>query len=89
MNDDYEIPEEDLNNPRYHVGGVFLLSKWIREHVHQEHKFKVGDTVVITITTEVKALQRDCDGTPLYKLEGIGGGWSEVNMRLASDEESK
>ena len=87
MKDDFDNPEYLIDTPS---GKVFNLSKWVRENTPQaEHKFKEGDIVALTIITQVEKLTRDVDGTPLYVLEGRGGGWSEESMRLATDEEKK
>lgn len=84
--------KDDLDNPEYLIdtpyGKAFNLSKWVRENESQaEHQFKEGDIVALTIITRIEKLSRDVDGTPLYVLEGHGGGWSEESMRLATDEE--
>jgi len=41
------------------------------------HKYKVGDTVVLTFETEISELRKDCDGTSLYGLTNIDGNWGE------------
>jgi hypothetical protein len=79
------IPEEHKTDPKYGyvVGGMFLLSKWIRENTPtKQHKYKVGDIVSITVECEVLKLAYDCDGTPLYTLESVGGGWSENALKV-------
>lgn len=91
MSENYNIPKEHMTDPRYGyvLNGGFLLSKWVRENVTpSEHVFKVGDVVTVSITTEIEALQRDVDGSALYKLSKLGGGWNADNIRLATKEES-
>ena len=87
MSDD----KKPFDHKDYRIGDDwFNLSKWLRENTQrQDHEFQVGDTIVITITTEVISLQRDCDGTPLYRLHNIGGGWNGDDMRIATEEEKK
>ena len=86
--------KDDFNNPEYLIdtpsGQAFNLSKWVRENEPQaEHQFKEGDIVALTIITRVEKLTRDVDGTPLYVLEGRGGGWSEASLRLATEQEKE
>lgn len=88
--DNEQSEQKPFNHPDYEVApGIFNFAKWSRENIPKPpHKFKVGDVVVITITTEVVATGFDCDGTPLYNLGMLGFGWSEDGMRLATDEEA-
>ena len=85
---DNQIPEEHMNDPKYGyvVNGMFLLSKWIRENTpQQDHKYQVGDVVILTFECEVIAQHRDCDGSPLYELSTVGGGWPGNLLCLADD----
>jgi len=76
----------DFNDPRYLIPGtnIFLLSKWSRENEPKNPpKYKVGDRVIVTIETDVVALEEDCDGTPLYELRNLGHGFGEGCMQMA------
>lgn len=87
MSDKPKLPMDD---PRYKIPGTNMInfSKWSRENEeHPDHKFAVGDIVVLTITVEISELIRDCDGTPLYRFGDIRGNWSEESLRAATDEE--
>ena len=71
-----------LDNPRYRIplqGGGYILNftKWSRENEPKTpHKYKVGDTLILTTEVEVKSLHFDCDGTALYELYNLGPGFS-------------
>ena len=84
MDDDYRIPTEHMTDPSfgYIVGGIFILTKWVRENVKPaEPKFKVGDIVTLVISDcQIISIHRDCDGTPLYKLDCPDGLWSDHGM---------
>jgi hypothetical protein len=80
-----------ITDERYRIPGTdaFSYSKWARENVDRDPpKFKVGDVVVITLVKEITKVGNDCDGTVLYGLEDLGFGYSEDNLRLATDEEA-
>lgn len=82
-----------MTDERYRIPGLnaFSMSAWSRDNEPKEPpRFKVGDIVAITIITEVTKVFNDCDGTPLYSLDGIGHGYSDHNdIRPATDEEKQ
>lgn len=84
-------PKLPIDDPRYRIEGTNMVSfsKWSRENIPKpDHQRQVGDVVVLTVTCEVVSLIRDCDGTALYVLSnGLGGGWSEDQLRAATQEE--
>lgn len=83
----------DISDPRYRIPGIpnsVNFAQWTRENEPAEPpKHAIGDVVVFTFVTTVSAINQDCDGTPLYKLGVIGGGWSSDNVRAATDEEKR
>jgi hypothetical protein len=86
-----QIPEEHMTDPKYGyvVGGMFLLSKWLRENEPQIPKYKIGDMVELTIEGEITAVYQDCDGTPLYEIDGNIRGYSELSITLLGYEGSE
>ena len=80
---DQQIPQEHMEDPKYGyvINGGFLLSKWVRENVpHPEPKYKVGDLVELRMEGEITRVYRDCDGTPLYDIDGVVSGYSEFSI---------
>jgi hypothetical protein len=77
-----DIPKEHMEDPKYGyvIDGMFLLSKWLRENEPQEPKYKVGDLVELTIEGEITKVYKDCDGTPLYEVNGNIRGYSESSI---------
>lgn len=88
MNDNPKLPIDD---PRYRIEGTDMMnfSKWSRENEPKpDHQHQVGDVVVLNFVCKITKLVRDCDGTALYVLSnGLGGGWSEEQLRAATQEE--
>jgi len=77
---DYIIPGTNLIN----------FTAYSHENIPKPpHKYKVGDTVKITIETEITELHFDCDGTPLYSLVNLGHGFSDSNMELIAEGAGK
>ena len=63
----------DTQNPE--TGKTFR-----EENNELKHTMVVGQRVIVSIETEITSLDRDCDGTPLYRLDGLGGGYSEDSL---------
>ena len=85
-------PQIPIDHPRYQIAELNAVnwSKWVRENTPQQnHKYKVGDVVVIVKVVEITKAYRDCDGTPLYQFDGDGGGHCEdMIIRNATEEEA-
>jgi len=82
-----------MTHERYRIPGLnaFSMSAWSRENEPKEPpRFKVGDVVAITVIAEVTKVYADCDGTPLYTIDGVGNGIADRdgNMRLATPDEA-
>lgn len=90
MSDQEPKKQIPMDDERYRIPGTNMVnfSHWARENVEQPApKFEVGDVVVITLVREITAVGKDCDGSTLYGLDGIGFGYSESDLRIATDEE--
>lgn len=82
-----------MTDERYRIPGLnaFSMSAWSRENEPKEPpRYKVGDVVVLTVTTEVTRVFEDCDGTPLYSFEnGLRNMSDRGQIRPATDEEAR
>jgi len=79
-----------LSHEDYRIPGtnMFSFSQWSRENIPKPPpKFKVGDVVVLTTKREITHVGEDCDGTILYTLDGLGPGWSEESLELATSDD--
>jgi len=75
--------KKPFNHPDYRIPGTnaFSLSKWSRENDPKPPaRYKVGDPVVLVISGEVTRVYEDCDGTPLYEINGKYIGHSDTRI---------
>ncbi|MGA2669976.1 MAG: hypothetical protein ABSF21_00945 [Dehalococcoidia bacterium] len=73
-----------FESEEYRIPGtnIYDWSKYSRENiVKSPPRFKVGDSVIFTIKTEVLRVYQDCDGTPLYEVDMLGNGWSDRQLK--------
>lgn len=81
-------PPQPIESARYTSGGCTNFTAYSRENISKKaHKYKIGDEVVVRVHRVVAALQRDCDGEPLYGFEDLHGvGEDCIEVKGGRDE---
>jgi hypothetical protein len=84
--------KKSLYHEDYRMPGTnaFNLSKWSRENEPKAPpRYKVGDYVVLVVSCEITRVYQDCDGTPLYTLDGDDHGHSDDSLLPGADGDWK